>query len=152
MLEYERVQARAKLAETEKRLSGVLYKRGVDSKGFAIIRSLGDKALFNLDTALLKRKLGAPNSRSLADFLPTLNIKAKDFAAEMTSVNVQQKDLHGQQTICQEHVDNNKAVRNMMLQRGIVPEDLPAGEDVKKVEHRLKSDEKTLTKKNSKKK
>ena len=150
--EYERVQARAKLAETEKRLSGVLYERGVDSKGFAIIRSLGDKALFNLDTALLKRKLGAPNSRPLADFLPTLNIKAKDFAAEMTSVNVQQKDLHGQQTICQEHVDNNKAVRNMMLQRGIVPEDLPAGEDVKKVERRLKSDEKTLTKKNSKKK
>ena len=152
LLEYERVQARAKLAETEKRLSGVLYERGVDSKGFAIIRSLGDKALFNLDTALLKRKLGAPNSRPLADFLPTLNIKAKDFAAEMTSVNVQQKDLHGQQTICQEHVDNNKAVRNMMLQRGIVPEDLPAGEDVKKVERRLKSDEKTLTKKNSKKK
>ena len=150
--EYERVQARAKLAETEKRLSGVLYERGVDSKGFAIIRSLGDKALFNLNTALLKRKLGAPNSRPLADFLPTLNIKAKDFAAEMTSVNVQQKDLHGQQTICQEHVDNNKAVRNMMLQRGIVPEDLPAGEDVKKVERRLKSDEKTLTKKNSKKK
>ena len=146
LLEYERVQARAKLAETEKRLSGVLYERGVDSKGFAIIRSLGDKALFNLDTALLKRKLGAPNSRPLADFLPTLNIKAKDFAAEMTSVNVQQKDLHGQQTICQEHVDNNKAVRNMM------PEDLPAGEDVKKVERRLKSDEKTLTKKNSKKK
>ena len=118
----------------------------------AIIRSLGDKALFNLDTALLKRKLGAPNSRPLADFLPTLNIKAKDFAAEMTSVNVQQKDLHGQQSICQEHVDNNKAVRNMMLQRGIVPENLPADEDVKKVERRLKSDEKTLTKKNSKKK
>ena len=118
----------------------------------AIIRSLGDKALFNLDTALLKRKLGAPNSRPLADFLPTLNIKAKDFAAEMTSVNVQQKDLHGQQSICQEHVDNNKAVRNMMLQRGIVPENLPAGEDIKKVERRLKSDEKTLTKKNSKKK
>lgn len=120
LLEYERVQARSKLAETEKRLSGVLYERGVDSKGFAIIRSLGDKALFNLDTALLKRKLGAPNSRPLADFLPTLNIKAKDFAAEMTSVNVQQKDLHGQQSISQEHVDNNKAVRNMMLQRGIV--------------------------------
>ena len=88
----------------------------------------------------------------LADFLPTLNIKAKDFAAEMTSVNVQQKDLHGQQSISQEHVDNNKAVRNMMLQHGIVPENLPAGEDVKKVERRLKSDEKTLTKKNSKKK
>ena len=91
LLDYERVQARTKLAETEKLLSGVLYERGVDSKGFAIIRSKGDKALFHLDTALLKCKLGAPHSRPLVDFLPTISIKAKDFAAEMTSINVQQK-------------------------------------------------------------
>lgn len=132
ILDYERIVARNKLAETENRLSGVLYERGVDSKGFAIIRSKGDKALFHLDTAILKRKLGAPNSRPLADFLPTISIKAKDFAAEMTSVNVQQKDLHGQEQISKEHVDNNTAVRNMLLQRGIVPEQLPAGEDIKK--------------------
>ena len=91
LLDYERVQARTKLAETEKLLSGVFYERGVDSKGFAIIRSKGDKALFRLDIALLKRKLGAPDSRPLADFLPTISIKAKDSAAEMTSINVQQK-------------------------------------------------------------
>lgn len=146
ILDYERVIARNKLAETESLLSGIIYERGVDSKGFAIIRSKGDKALFHLDTALLKRKLGAPASRPLADFLPTISIKAKDFAAEMTSVNVQQKDLHGQEQICKEHVDNNTAVRNMLLQRGIVPEQLPAGEDVKKVERRLKSEEKSLAK------
>lgn len=99
LLDYERVQARTELAETEKLLSGVLYERGVDSKGFAIIRSKGDKALFCLDTALLKRKLGAPDSRLLADFLPTISIKAKDFAAEMASINVQQKDLYGQSSI-----------------------------------------------------
>lgn len=144
ILEQERVVARNKLAETENRLSGILYERGVDGKGFAIIRSQGDKALFNLDTALLKRKLGAPASRPLADFLPTISIKAKDFAAEMTSVNVQQKELYGQQQICQEHVDNNAAVRQMLLQRGIVPERLPASEDVKKVERRLKSEAKSL--------
>ena len=132
ILEHERVMARNKLAETENRLSGILYERGVDSKGFGIIRSKGDKALFHLDTALLKRKLGAPDNRPLADFLPTISIKAKDFAAEMTSVNVQQKDLHGQEPITREHVDNNTAVRNMLLQRGIVPEQLPAGEDVAK--------------------
>ena len=149
ILEYERVVARNKLAETESRLSGILYERGVDNKGFGIIRSKGDKALFHLDTALLKRKLGAPDNRPLADFLPTISIKAKDFAAEMTSVNVQQKDLHGQEQITREHVDNNAAVRNMLLQRGIVPEQLPPGEDVKKVERRLKSDEKSLTKKQS---
>ncbi len=147
ILDYERVQARAKLAETEKILSGILYERGVDSKGFAIIRSKGDKALFRLDTALLKRKLGVPNSRPLADFLPTIGIKAKDFAAEMTSVNVQQKDLHGQQAIEQEHIDNNIAVRKMMLDRGIIPENLTVGEDVKKVERKLKSDEKKISKK-----
>ena len=149
ILEYERVVARNKLAETESRLSGILYERGVDNKGFGIIRSKGDKALFHLDTALLKRKLGAPDNRPLADFLPTISIKAKDFAAEMTSVNVQQKDLHGQEQITREHVDNNAAVRNMLLQRGIVPEQLPPGEDVKKVERRLKSEEKSLTKKQS---
>ena len=147
LLDYERVQARTELAETEKLLSGVLYERGVDSKGFAIIRSKGDKALFRLDTALLKRKLGAPDSRLLADFLPTISIKAKDFAAEMASINVQQKDLYGQSSIEKEHIENNTAVRNMMVSRGIYPEQLSAGEDLKKVERRLKSEEKKITKK-----
>ncbi len=144
MLENERVVARHKLAETEKRLSGVLYERGVDDKGFAIIRSKGDQALFHMDTAMLKRRLGAPKSRPVADFLPTLGIKAKDFAAEMTSVNVQQKDLHGMPSIEREHVDNNTAVRNMLLQRGIAPENFLPGEDVKKVERRLAAEEKKV--------
>ena len=144
LLDYERVQARAKLAETEHTLSGVLYERGVDSKGFAIIRAKGDRALFGLDTAMMKRRVGAPEKRPLADFLSTIAIKAKDLAAEMTSVNVQQKDLHGQIGIEREHVDNNSAVRNMLLDRGICPESLPAEEDVKKVERRLKADEKRI--------
>ena len=152
ILDHERVQARAKLAETENRLSGVLYERGVDSKGFAIIRTKGDRALFGLNTALMKRRVGAPDKRPLADFLSTVAIKAKDLAAEMTSVNVQQKDLHGQIAIEGEHVDNNTAVRGMLLDRGIRPETLPPGEDVKKVERRLKADEKKILPKPSKKK
>ena len=147
LLDYERVQARAKLAETEKTLSGVLYERGVDSKGFAIIRSKGDKALFHIDTKLLKRKLNAPDNRPLADFLPTISIKAKDLAAEMTSVNVQTKDLYGQKPIEQEHIDNNTAVRDMLVGRGIYPEQLPPAEDVKK-ERRLSNEEKSQIKKN----
>ena len=143
-LDYERVTARTKLAETEKLLSGVLYERGIDSKGSATIRSKGDKALFRIDTKLLKRKLGVPDSRPLADFLPTISIKAKDFAAEMTSVNVQQNDLYGQTSIENEHVDNNLAVRDMLVSRGIFPEQFPAGEDIKKVEKRLKKDAKKL--------
>ncbi len=98
---------------------------------------------------MLKRKLGVPDGRPLADFLSTINIKAKDFAAEMTSVNVQQKNLHGVSQIGGEHVENNMAVRQMMLNRGIIPENQPAGEDVKKVERRLNSDEKSVRIKNS---
>ena len=150
LLEYERVQARAKLAETENTLSGVLYERGIDSKGFAVIRAKGDKALFGLDTVMMKRKVGAPEKRPLADFLSTIAIKAKDLAAEMTSVNVQQKDLKGQIKIETEHIDNNTAVRNMLLDRGISPENLPGGEDVKKVERRLKADERKILPKKKK--
>lgn len=109
---------------------------------FAVIRSKGDQALFRLNTATLKRKMGVPASRPLADFLPTISIKAKDFAAEMTSMNVQTKDLQSETMIAKEHIDNNAAVRKMLLERGIVPEDLPAAEDVKKVERRLASEEK----------
>jgi DNA-damage-inducible protein D len=147
VLESERVEARAKLRETEKRLSGVLYERGVDDKGFALIRSKGDQALFRLDTAQLKRKMGVPQSRAVADFLPTVSIKAKDFAAAMTAENVQIKDLHGVPDIEQEHVDNNAGVRKIMIERGLVPENLPPAEDVQKVERRLKTEEKKVLKK-----
>lgn len=150
LLEVERVKARTKLQETEKKLSGILYERGVNDKSFAIIRSKGDQALFRLNTAMLKRKMGVPDSRPLADFLPTISIKAKDFAAEMTSVNVQSKDLQGERDITAEHEDNNRAVRQMLIQRGIVPENLPPAEDVKKVERRLASDEKKALKKGTK--
>ena len=140
LVEVERVKARAKLQETERKLSGVLYERGVNDKSFAVIRSKGDQALFRLNTATLKRRMGIPEKRPLADFLPS--IKAKDFAAEMTSVNVQTKDLQGESRISQEHIANNAAVRDMLVQRGIVPENLPPAEDVKKVERRLASEQK----------
>ena len=146
ILDYERVKARAKLAETEKKLSGVLYERGVNDRDFAIIRSKGDQALFRLNTAMLKRKLNVPDARPIADFLPTINIKAKDLAAEMTSINVQTKDLQSVKPIETEHVDNNLAVRKMLLERGIIPEELPPAEDIKKVERKLKSDEKKALK------
>lgn len=142
LIEVERVKARAKLQETERKLSGILYERGVNDKSFAVIRSKGDQALFRLNTATLKRRMGIPEKRPLADFLPTISIKAKDFAAEMTSVNVQTKDLQGESRISQEHIANNAAVRDMLVQRGIVPENRPPAEDVKKVERRLASEQK----------
>ena len=154
LLETERVKARAKLQETERKLSGILYERGVNDQTFAVIRSKGDQALFHLSTNMMKHRLGMPQTRPLADFLPTLSIKAKDFAAEMTSVNVQAKDLQGESSITKEHIDNNAAVRKMLTERGIIPENLPPAEDVKKVERRLASEEKKMlkNKKNQKKK
>lgn len=144
LLEVERVKARAKLQETERKLSGILFERGVNDQTFAVIRSKGDQALFRLNTNMMKRRLGMPQGRPLADFLPTISIKAKDFAAEMTSVNVQMKDLQGETSITKEHIDNNAAVRKMLTERGIIPENLPPAEDVKKVERRLASEQKKL--------
>jgi DNA-damage-inducible protein D len=151
LLEYERVRAREKLSITEKQLSGILYERGVDGQGFANIPSKGDQALFKLSTQMLKKKMGVPDSRPVADFLPTISIKAKDLAAEMTGLNVQTKDLKGQPKIEKEHIDNNLAVRDMLTNRGIVPENLPKAEDVKKVQRKLEGDEKKILKKPKKK-
>lgn len=151
LLENERVKAREKLSQTEKQLSGVLYERGVDSQGFAIIRSKGDQALFRLNTLMLKRKMGVPDKRPVADFLPTISIKAKDLAAEMTGLNVQSKDLFGQSKIENEHIENNIAVRNMLTNRGIIPENLMPAEDVKKLQRKLDGDEKKVLKETKKK-
>jgi DNA-damage-inducible protein D len=152
LLEYERVKAREKLSQTEKQLSGILYERGVDNQGFALIRSKGDQALFRLNTQMLKKKMGVPENRPIADFLPTISIKAKDLAAEMTGLNVQSKDLKGQNPIENEHIENNRAVRNMLTQRGIVPENLPTAEDVKKIQRKLDGDDKKILKDTKKKK
>ena len=151
LLDVARVIAREKLSHSEKKLSGIIYERGVDGKGFAIIRSKGDQALFGgLNTKSMKNKLAVPTGKPLADFLPTLTIKAKDFATELTSHNVLEKDLQGQEQISNEHVDNNLAVRKMLKERGVKPENLPPAEDVKKVERKLKGDEKKILKETKK--
>ena len=149
ILEYERVVARKKLRETENRLSKVIYEHGVDDKGFAIMRSKGDAALFGMATKDLKAKFGIEKqNKPLADVLPTIGIKAKDLAAEMTSTNVEAKNIHGLNPITNEHIDNNIAVREMLRSRGIEPSQLQPAEDVNKVERRLLSEEKkTLPKK-----
>lgn len=142
---HERLQAREKLSESEKKMSDVLYERGVDDKGFGIIRSKGDEALFGgYATWAMKRKLDISPKRPLADFLPTITIKAKDFATEITSFNVEGKELYGEIPITEEHIKNNENVRKVLLNRGIKPEELPPAEDVKKLKRKVKSEEKKL--------
>ena len=141
----ERLRAREKLADTESELSGVVYERGVDGEGFARLRSKGDHALFGGYTTLeMKKKLGIPEKRPLADFLPTITIKAKDLAAEITSFNTKKNNLRGEQTITSEHIKNNKDVRELLGKSGIKPELLPPEEDIKKLQRRLKSEDKKI--------
>lgn len=147
LLDVARVTAREKLSQSEKKLSGIIFERGVGNKSFAIIRSKGDQALFGGRTTNdMKRILKVPKNRPLADFLPTLTIKAKDFATELTSHNVVDKDLQGDYQISKEHIENNQEVRRILLKRGVKPEQLPPAEDVKKVERRIKSDDKKILK------
>ena len=147
LLDVDRIIARDKLTKSEKKLSGIIYERGVDDLGFALIRSKGDQALFGgFSTNDMKNKLMIPDGRSLADFLPTLTIKAKDFATELTSHNVIDKNISGAQQISSEHINNNIAVRKILIERGVKPETLPAAEDIKKVQRKLASEEKKLLK------
>ena len=140
----ERMEARDKLKESEKRLSQNIYERGVDEKGFGRIRSKGDTALFGGKTTQDMKDRYGITSGPLADRLPTLTIAAKNLATEMTNYNVEEKDLQGENPITQEHIQNNRSVRQMLGERGIRPEELPPAEDIKKLERRVKSAEKKL--------
>lgn len=146
LAEHERLRARSQLAASEKELSATLFERLKDGQSFARIRSAGDTALFGgHTTADMKQRLGVPAVRPLTDFLPTITIKAKDLANEMTTFQVRQRDLCTEPSVAREHVANNTEVRRALGSRGIRPEDLPAEEDAKKLERRLHSDERELT-------
>ena len=142
LLEAERVSARKKLIQTEKELSQVIYEQTGSDKNFGIIRSKGDQALFGKSTRAMKSQWKVPNNRPLADFAPTIILKAKDFAAEITIFNSKERQFSSESAISHEHITNNQAVRNTLLERGIRPERLPAVEDVKKIERRLSSEQK----------
>lgn len=142
-----RLETRERLRASEKQLSQNIYERGVDEKGFGRIRSKGDTALFGGHTTEdMKQRLGIKGTRPLGDFLPTLTIAAKNLATEMTNYNVEKADLYGENSITREHIQNNRSVREMLGKRGIKPEELPAAEDIKKLERRVAAEEKKLEK------
>lgn len=141
LMETERVQARQKLTATEKELSSVIFEQTGGNEDFALIRSKGDQALFGKSTQAMKAQWKVPAGRPLADFAPTIILKAKDFATEITIHNARQHQMRTEERISSEHIANNQAVRNTLLERGIRPESLPPEEDVKKVERRLSSEE-----------
>ena len=141
ILEHERVQAREKLKSTEKELSQVIFEQTGGNQNFALIRSKGDTALFGRTTQQMKNKWGVKN-KPLADFMPTILLKAKDFATEITIFNAKENNMKTENQISKEHITNNKSVRKTLISRGIKPENLPPEEDINKIDRRLKSDEK----------
>jgi len=142
LLEAERISARRKLTETEKELSSVIFEQTGGNQDFALIRSKGDQALFSKSTQAIKAQWKVPDSRPLADFAPTIILKAKDFATEITIFNAREHQMATERAISAEHITNNEAVRKTLLERGIRPESLPPAEDVKNVERRLATEEK----------
>jgi DNA-damage-inducible protein D len=147
LADQERLTARQKLSLSEKELSGLIFERIGDNSGFARIRSKGDAALFGgKSTQQMKERLNVSGGRALADFLPTITIKAKDFATEITNFNIRRDDLRHEGAIAHEHVKNNLDVRKVLTDRGIKPEELPPAEDIKKLERRVKSEEKQIVK------
>jgi DNA-damage-inducible protein D len=142
LADRERLKAREKLKTTESELSEIVYERLGDDQSFGRIRSKGDQALFGFTTRDMKARLGVPENRPLADFLPTITIKAKDFATEITNFNTKKNNLRTEIDVTEEHVKNNQSVRRVLGERGIKPEALPSAEDAKKVERRLKSEAK----------
>ncbi len=141
----ERMNARQKLVASETELSKLIYERGVDEEGFGRIRSKGDQALFGGHTTLqMKHKLRLPKNRPLADFLPTITITAKNLAVEITNFNVKKDNLFGEPRITKENIKNNKDVRELLAKSGITPENLPPEQDIKKLERKVKSDERKM--------
>ena len=137
LLEAERLSARKKLTATEKELSEIIYEQTGGNQNFGMIRSKGDHALFGKSTQSMKAHWRVPDNRPLADFAPTIILKAKDFAAEITIFNARQHPIQNESEFASEHIANNLAVRRTLLERGIRPETLPAAEDVKKLERRI---------------
>jgi DNA-damage-inducible protein D len=141
MLEHERVLAREKLKTNEKELSEIIFEQTGGNNNFALIRSKGDAALFGKTTQQMKDRWGIKN-KPLADFMPTILLKAKDFATEITLFNAKENHMKTENQISNEHSTNNKSVRETLISRGIEPENLSPEEDISKIDRRLKSDEK----------
>ncbi len=143
----KRLEARRRLSKTEKRFSQVMRRRKVNSRGMAEIRSAGDQELFGgRDTFEMKQIYGVEDHKPLADVMPTVGIRAKDLATEMTTVNTERRNLRGKNPIKEEHVNNNVEVRDTLEKRGIYLEDMLPEEETKKIERKAKSNRKKLEK------
>ncbi len=141
---FERIIARRKLSETETELSKVIFEQTKGDKNFAIIRSKWDTALFGRTTQEMKEKRWLKPRQPLADAMPTILLKAKDFATEITIYNAKQKNMKTESQISREHVTNNSSVRDTLISRWIVPEEVKPEPDIKKLEKQIDTETKKM--------
>src|SRR3989338_1427042 len=139
--EIQRIAARNKLKVTEKEFAALLWEKGLDGKGIGEVRDAGDHALFGgFTTKEMKKKLGVKENIPLANVLPSVTVKAKDLATEMTMVNTKRNNFSRKEQIKGEHVKNNSGVRKVLVDAGIKPEELPPSEDITKIERKHRAE------------
>lgn len=144
--ENSRLEARAKLKETEGKIESTVYQRGITlQKEFATFKNKHIEALYGgVGARQLKNRRGIPTGRSLADFDSHVELKAKDFALAITNHNITERDIRGKDAMNDEVVKNSKETRQALLNRGIVPEKLRPEEDLKTVAARRKKEERRI--------
>ncbi len=144
--ENRRLEARAKLKETEHDIESTVYQRGISSHiEFATFKDKHIEALYGgIHARQLKEMRQIPSDRALADFDSHVELKAKDFALAMTDYNIKEKNIRGKEFMNAEVEKNSKETRQALLNRGIVPERIRPEEDLKLVESRRKKEKKEL--------
>lgn len=145
-MENKRLEARAKLKDTEGKIESTVYQRGIKLPiEFATFKNKHIEALYGgIQASQLKKIRKIPSGRSLADFDSHVELKAKDFALAMTDHNIKDKNILGREAMNQEVVKNSLETRNALLNRGIKPELIKPEEDLKAIESRRKKEEKQL--------
>lgn len=145
-IENKRLEERGKLRDTEKKIERTVYQRGItQSIEFATFKNKHIEALYGgINTPDLKRRRGISKDRALADFDTDVELKAKNLALGMTDHNISTQNLMGRNRLEQEVVANSAATRGALLARGIIPEELKPGEDIKKIEKRRAKEQKAI--------
>ncbi len=145
-MESKRLDARAKLRETESKIESTVYERGIKYPvEFATFKNKHIEALYGgISASQLKKIRKIPPKRSLADFDSHVELKAKDFALAMTDHNIKEKDIRGKEAMNTEVVKNSRETRQALLNRGIKPEHIKPEEDLKLVESRKNKEAKRI--------
>jgi len=148
-METKRLEARAKLKDTEGTIERTVYERGIRLPvEFATFKNKHIEALYGgIGANQLKKIRKIPSGRSLADFDSHVELKAKDFALAMTDHNIKDKNIQGKEAMNSEVVKNSRETRQALLNRGIKPENIKPEEDLKMITARRKKEEKDLAEK-----